>query len=61
MAFLHIARGSLSEVETQLRLAQRVGYLSSDNLTNAENLCVQVGRLLNAVIRGLRRRSNATV
>jgi hypothetical protein len=44
-----------------LRLAQRVGYLSSDNLTDVENLCVQVGRLLNAVIRGLRRRSDATV
>jgi four helix bundle protein len=60
-AFLHIARGSLSEVETQMRLAQRVGYLSSDNLTKAEDLCVQLGRLLNAVIRGLRRRDNATV
>jgi four helix bundle protein len=29
VAFLHVARGSLAEVETQLMLARRVGYLEA--------------------------------
>ena len=52
--FLHIARGSLAELETQIHLAERAGYFSS-----AERLLLQleeVGKLINAVISGLRRR-----
>ena len=36
IAFLHIARGSLAEVETQLLIAQRVGAANSD----ASNGCM---------------------
>jgi four helix bundle protein len=61
IAFLHIARGSLSELRTQLLLAERVGYLGATDLANAEGLSDEVGRLLNAVIRGLRRRQMATL
>jgi len=61
IAFLHIARGSLSELRTQLVLAERVGYLSPTDVSNADKLGDEVGRLLNAVIRGLRRRQMATL
>jgi len=61
IAFLHIARGSLSELKTQLLLAQRAGYLVGADVTTAESLSDEVGRLLNAVIRGLRRRQMATL
>jgi four helix bundle protein len=61
IAFLHIARGSLSELRTQLFLAERVGYLTSADVSTAEKLADEVGRLLNAVIRGLRRRQMAAV
>jgi four helix bundle protein len=56
IAFLHIARGSLSELKTQLVLARTVGYLADTDLSSADLLCDDVGRLMNAVIRGLRRR-----
>ena len=56
IAFLHIARGSLSELQTQLLLAQRVGYLRETESARPLSLCDEVGRLLNAVVRGLKRR-----
>ena len=61
IAFLHIARGSLPELKTQLFLAQRVGYLDDADVTTTDSLSDEVGRLLNAVIRGLRRRQMATL
>ena len=56
IAFLHIARGSLSELETQLLLAQAVGYLTEADVSSSCKGTIDVGRLLNAVISGLRRR-----
>ena len=59
-AFLHIARGSLSELETQMIVAQRVGYLGA---TASQALVVQsdeVGRMLTALIAALRRRIAAS-
>lgn len=61
LAFLHIARGSLSELNTQLLLMQRIGYLADDQSSRVQALADEVGRLLNAVIRGLRRRMEAAV
>jgi len=61
LAFLHIARGSLSELETQLFLAQSIGYLSEAEWSVARNGTIEVGRLLNAVITGLRRRQETAV
>jgi four helix bundle protein len=61
IAFLHIARGSLSELKTQLVLARAVGYLADADLSKSDLLSDEVGRLLNAVIRGLRRRQMAAV
>lgn len=52
--FLHIARGSLAELETQFELAQRFGYIDESSETRTR--IVEVGKLINAVIRGLRRR-----
>jgi len=60
IAFLHIARGSLSELRTQLLLARNFGYLSEADLCSTESLNDEVGRLLNAIISGLRRRQETT-
>lgn len=56
IAFLHIARGSLGELRTQCLIAERVGYLTASDLAPLERLMDDVGRLLNAVLAGLRRR-----
>ena len=54
LAFLHIARGSLAELDTQLILARDIGYLSDDATTPALATLDEVGRLLTAVIRKLK-------
>ncbi len=51
---LSIANGSLREVETQLIIAGRVGYLSPDNAEHARSLLQSVGRLLTALRKSLR-------
>ena len=56
MSFLHIARGSFAELETQLHLAVSIGYLTDAALAPVLGRLDEVGRLLNAVIVGLRRR-----
>jgi four helix bundle protein len=56
IAFLHIARGSLAELDTQLSLARRLGYLTDADANILVSQTDEVGRLLNAVLSGLRRR-----
>ena len=54
--FLHVARGSLAELETQLHLARRIGYLAVVELDATQRSIDEVGRILNAVVAGLNRR-----
>jgi len=54
--FLHVARGSMAELETQVLLARRIGYLPESRATQLERSVDDVGRILSAVITGLRRR-----
>ena len=52
--FLHIALGSVSEVETQLIIAQRLDYV--DDANSIEEQIEAVRRLILGLIRYLRRR-----
>jgi four helix bundle protein len=51
--FLGNARGSLSEVETQLELAKRRRYLQSDNFEKLLAACDRVARLLAGLVQTL--------
>ena len=42
---LSIARGSLGELETQLMVSQRVGFLSQENLTKVLAMTDEIGRM----------------
>lgn len=48
--FLSIARGSLYEVETQLILAQQVGYFSAEKIQPLLDLCDEIKRMLSKMI-----------
>jgi four helix bundle protein len=48
--FLGHARGSLSELETQILIAQNLNYLTKDEATNFLDLIAEVGRILNGLI-----------
>jgi len=51
--FLGHARGSLMEVETQILVAEELGYLKSDQIVALLNRAGEVGRLLNGLLRSL--------
>ena len=54
--FLSISRGSLNELETQLTLAMRHGYISEAVHDRFLELTNEVGRLLNGLMDALERR-----
>lgn len=55
--YLAHARGSNSEVETQLVIAQSLGFGKPEEIKVAERLCTEVGKLINAIMASLRQKS----
>jgi len=51
--FLGQARGSLMEVETQLLIAQNLGYLGPERVDALLALCAEGGRILNGLLASL--------
>ncbi|WP_404416370.1 four helix bundle protein [Vreelandella aquamarina] len=56
--FLHIAQGSLSELETQVLIARRLSYLS--DITACINNIQQISSQLGGLIKHLKSRQNST-
>jgi four helix bundle protein len=52
--FVSMSRGSLAELETELTIAMRLQFVSSDDAEIANNLSDQVGRMLNRLHKRLR-------
>ena len=55
--FLGHARGSNSELETQLVIARALGFGSKQMLQKAQESCSEVGRMLGALMKSLRSKS----
>ena len=51
--FLHIARGSKSELETQLLISVRVNYLTEKDIQAAIQMCKEIGSMLTGLISSL--------
>ena len=51
--FLHISRGSLQELETQLLLAQRLNFAVESDVQSLLSLCDEVSRLVSGLINAL--------
>ena len=54
--FLRHARGSLAELETQLLIAQRRGYLSESHADTLLKLADELGRILSGLINSLKQK-----
>ncbi len=52
--FLNIARGSHSELDTQLQICVRLGYANETNTETALNLSKEIGKMLSSLIRKLK-------
>ena len=51
--FLSVARGSKYELETQLLICVRLGYIKEEQAETAFELCSEIGRMLNSLIKKL--------
>lgn len=47
--FIEIAYGSLMEVNCQLDVAKRLGYINNEELTNLDQECVELARMLSGL------------
>jgi four helix bundle protein len=56
--FLHIAKGSLSELDTQLEIARRLEYLDQTRWETLDERLERIDRMLSGLVRSLRRRNN---
>ena len=52
--FLHIARGSLFELQTQIELSRNLGFLSETSAPQLLATCNEIERMLNTIISKLR-------
>ncbi len=48
--FLSIARGSLAEVETQLMIAERLGYIQPEKLREILELQIEINKMTNSLM-----------
>ncbi len=51
--FLAMAHGSLSELETQIAIAERLGYIDSARLVDVSKRTAEVGRLIHGLSRSI--------
>jgi four helix bundle protein len=54
--FLSIAQGSLTELETQLMIAQRLDYLDDLTCQSTLDRCAEIGRMLNGLQKSFKAR-----
>jgi len=54
--FLHIARGSLFEIGTQLEISHRLGFVSQEDYDKLEERRATIQRMMNALISSLRKK-----
>ena len=56
--FLHIAKGSVAELDTQILLCDRLGYIKKEDVDDLNNQCSEIGRMLNGLINKLLEKEN---
>ena len=54
--FLYIAKGSLGELETQIRLGERLGYFGEEKARQLFSQSEEVGRMLSGLIKSLQKK-----
>ncbi len=52
--FLGIAPGSLRETETHLLIANRLNFITSDQLNNALSLSTEISKMISSLLRSLK-------
>ena len=58
--FVGISKGSFCELETQLTISRRIGFLTEETLNDLMNDCAHIGRLLNGLIHSLQNKKRGS-
>ena len=53
LQFLHVARGSIGELDTQLEIGLRIGHLTSSSYEKLMARLNEIGKMLNGLIASL--------
>ena len=53
--FLHMAQGSLSEMDTQLEVAKRLGYIKSKDYNCLFDTSNEIGKMITGLIKSLKK------
>lgn len=56
--YLHMAQGSLSELDTQLEIAKRLGYLGESRWRGLDSQMDRIDKTISGLIRHLRKRDD---
>lgn len=56
--FLSFARGSFWELETQIEICLRIGYIDQSLTTNIYNLIAEISKMINALSNSLKPQTN---
>ncbi|MCK4524941.1 MAG: four helix bundle protein [Candidatus Andersenbacteria bacterium] len=56
--FYHMSLGSLTELQNQLLIARDIDYLSNEEFTKLADQTVEVSKLINGLIRSLKKSKN---
>jgi four helix bundle protein len=49
--FLKVSRGSVYELQTQLEIANRIGYITNESYRKIETITNEISKMLNSLIR----------
>ncbi|KUO75954.1 MAG: hypothetical protein APF77_24320 [Clostridia bacterium BRH_c25] len=56
--YLHIAKGSLSELRTQLEIAKEINYINEETYSEMDIKCIEVSKMLGGLIKALKNKSS---
>ena len=61
LQFLYIAKGSLSEVRSQLYVASDLGYITNQDFKKAYDITEEIYRLVNAFVKSIKNSGNTSL
>lgn len=53
--FLHMAQGSLSELDTHLEISEKLGYLEKNNIQDLSLMMNDIDKMLTGLIKSLKK------
>ena len=53
--YLHISQGSLSELDTQIEISIKLGFISASDFKQIENIMIDIDKMLSGLIRSLKK------